>query len=72
MDLGYPGDDRMGSFKSRWDYMVRHCITQLSDRDMEGMLVRKLRDSIVLKTHLDHYDRCDETHVDHCYAWVSR
>ena len=52
--------------------MVRHCLTMLTDRDKEGIFVQKLRGSEALKPHIDYYDRCDETHADHSYSWVSQ
>ena len=72
MDLDYPGDAQMGPFKDRWDHMVRHLRTKLSDHDKEGILVKKLRKSESLKPHLEYYDRMPDDHADHCYNWVSQ
>merc|ERR1712127_503146 len=42
MELEYPGDANLGKFKDRWDHMVRHLRTALTDRDTEGILVKKI------------------------------
>ncbi len=39
METEYPGDDKMAEFKHRWDYIVRHLRTPLSQRDLENLLV---------------------------------
>ena len=70
MDLAYPGDAQLGPFKDKWDYMIRHCVTQLSDRDKQGILVQKLRKSDLLKPHLEYYDRCPKDHPDNSYSWL--
>ena len=72
MDLEYPGDANMGTFKDQWDFMLRHLVTKLTDKDKQGILVKKIRKSEKLRTHLDHYDRCPEDHPDHSYDWVSQ
>ena len=71
MDLEYPGDSNMGPFKDQWDFMLRHCITKLSDKDKQGILVKKLRKSDRLKPHLEYYDRCHDGHADKSYQFVS-
>ena len=72
MDLAYPGDAKLGWFKDKWDYMVRNCVTPLSDRDKQGILVKKLKGSERLRPHLQYLERIPEDHPDHCYDWVSR
>ena len=72
IQLEYPGDSQMGPFKDRLDHMFRHCRTNLSDRDKEGILVAKLRKSEELKPHLEYYDRMPEGHADRSFTWVSQ
>ena len=31
MNLEYPGDAKLGTFKDHWDRMVRKCVTRLTD-----------------------------------------
>ena len=72
MDIEYPGDARMAEFEDRWDFVVRHLRTRFNEADLEGILVKKLRKSELLKTHLDHYDRCPRGHPDRSYRWLCR
>ena len=70
--ITWPGDAKMGQFKARWDHIVRNLRSPLSKRDLEDILVPKLRGSELLKPHLDYYDRLPTTHPDRCYDWVSQ
>ena len=45
MDLEYPGDAKLAWFKNRWDAMLRHCVTKLTDRDKLSILMKKLKGS---------------------------
>ena len=70
--ISWPGDAKLAQFKDRWDHIVRNLRSPIGKRDLEDILVSKLRGSDVLKPHLDYYDRLPTTHSDRCYDWVSQ
>ena len=72
MAISWPGDAKISYFKDRWDHIVRNLRSPISDRDLEELLVSKVRTSELLKVHLDYYDRLPRGHGDKCYAWVSQ
>ena len=72
LNITYPGDARLGQFKDKWDHVVRNLRSPISDRDLEGILVTKLRGSELLAPHLVYYDRLPRGHADRSYAWVSQ
>ena len=67
----YQGDAKLPWWKDHWDKMVRHCVTNLEDKDKLGMLVEKLKPSERLKPHLEYLERLPETHPEHSYTWLS-
>ena len=69
--IKWAGDHHMGQFKSKWDHIVRHLRTPLSDRDLESILINKVRVSEVLLPHLQYYDRLPRLHKDKTYRWIS-
>ena len=71
MELSYPGDAKLGPWKDRWDKMMRHLTTKLTDADKLSMFRKKLADSARLKSHLDHLERIPKTHPDYTYTWLS-
>ena len=66
------GDDpaSMNSFRCLYDDAVNVMGPKLPDETLMDILAKKMRASKVLKSDLDHWERCEDDHEHKCHAWL--
>ena len=74
LDIKYPGDAKMSSFKYAWDNMVRNMsfsILTKEPKTLEQIFYKLIKRSDALSSYLQHYERLRDDHEDRSYRFLS-
>ncbi len=73
LEVEYAGDASVAKFINDWDYMLANMgddLKMLNDKFLEDILSRILRNSDLMRTHIEYYDRQLQDHPDRCYTFL--
>ena len=74
LDIKYPGDAKMSSFKYAWDNMVRNMRCNMlteEPKTLDYFFYRLRRSSDALHPYLQRYERLRDDHEDRSYRFLS-
>ena len=69
-ELKYPGDAHMSQFLTDWLRILDDQDGVVDEKRREQIFYKKIKSSTKLKPYLEYYDRLDEDHEDHSYAYL--